>query len=284
MYVIELIQLEQLETIARLKTLSATGDELHISQTALTRSMQRLEEELDVKLFDRTKNSLSLNECGKVAVEYAKKILFLSSQLKSDVQNIDRKQRIFSIGSCAPAPLWIIEEKIPQIINGRKIISELEEESELVAGLRSKKYECIIMPFSVEDSIGKITLNMTAPEKIVSQKLCEENLCFYIPKTHKYAKCSSLKFSEMNGESFIVFSKIGFWEKIHHDSLPDSNFIMMDDIKNHAEIVQNSVLPCFVTDMSLDYYDYSTFIKKRVAIPIEDDNAHAKFYLWKMEG
>lgn len=275
---IELVQLKQLECISRLGTLTAAGENLNISQTALTRSMQRLEEDLEVNLFNRTKNSLSLNECGKVAVEYAKKILLLSEQLTNEVQNIEKSRKIFSIGSCAPAPLWVIQEKIPQIISKRKIVSELSDESSLISGLRSKKYECIIMPFSVENSQGKISLNVTEPEKFESKNLCNENLFFYLPKNHKFAKRKSLKFSEMNGETFVVFRKIGFWDKIHHESLPKSNFIMMDIIENHQEIIENSVLPCFVTDMSLKYYKINE--KNRVAIPIEDENAHAEFFIW----
>ena len=40
---------------------------------ALSRSMQRLENEIQVPLFIRRKNKIELNENGKLAVEYAKK-------------------------------------------------------------------------------------------------------------------------------------------------------------------------------------------------------------------
>ena len=52
----ELHQLEQLITVAECGTLSAAAEELHLSQPALSRSMQKLEAELQVPLFTRHKN------------------------------------------------------------------------------------------------------------------------------------------------------------------------------------------------------------------------------------
>ena len=69
----ELYQLEQLLAVAKCGTLSNAAEQLHISQPALSRSMQRLENEIQVPLFIRRKNKIELNENGKLAVEYAKK-------------------------------------------------------------------------------------------------------------------------------------------------------------------------------------------------------------------
>lgn len=56
---IEFYQLEQLVTIAKEGTLSKAAEVLLISQPALTRSIQRLEDDLNIKLFDRKKNQIS---------------------------------------------------------------------------------------------------------------------------------------------------------------------------------------------------------------------------------
>mgnify|MGYP002466704838 CR=1 FL=1 len=71
----DLYQLEQLLMIAERGTLSGAAEQQHLSQSALSRSMQRLEREIGVPLFLRRKNRIELNENGRLAVEYAKKIL-----------------------------------------------------------------------------------------------------------------------------------------------------------------------------------------------------------------
>ena len=62
----ELYQLEQLLAVSECGTLSQAAEQLHLSQSALSRSMQRLEAELQVTLFTRQKNRIELNECGRM--------------------------------------------------------------------------------------------------------------------------------------------------------------------------------------------------------------------------
>ena len=70
---VEIHLLEQLAAFAEYGTLSTAADKLHTSQPALTRSMKKLEDELDVSLFIRKKNHLELNETGRHAAEYARR-------------------------------------------------------------------------------------------------------------------------------------------------------------------------------------------------------------------
>ena len=63
---IETYQLEQLVTFAEYKTLSKAAEVLHISQPSLSRTMQPLEAETGVTLFERQKNRLALNENGQL--------------------------------------------------------------------------------------------------------------------------------------------------------------------------------------------------------------------------
>ena len=72
---LETNQLSQLITVADTKTLSKAAEILHISQPALTRSIQKLESELNVTLFDRQKNKITLNKTGELAVSHARRIL-----------------------------------------------------------------------------------------------------------------------------------------------------------------------------------------------------------------
>ncbi|MBO5496209.1 MAG: LysR family transcriptional regulator, partial [Oscillospiraceae bacterium] len=65
---IELEQLQQLIAVSEAGTISAAADSLHLSQPALTRSLQRLEAELGVSLFHRKRNRVALNDVGELAL------------------------------------------------------------------------------------------------------------------------------------------------------------------------------------------------------------------------
>ena len=96
----ELHQLEQLITVAECGTLSAAAEKLHLSQPALSRSMQKLEAELQVPLFTRHKNKIELNENAEMAVDYARKILWQSQDMIDHLRAFDLSRRTIRVGSC----------------------------------------------------------------------------------------------------------------------------------------------------------------------------------------
>ena len=52
-----------------------TADRLHVSQSALTKHIHKLEKELDVSLFDRSTRSVQLNEYSRALYPYAQEII-----------------------------------------------------------------------------------------------------------------------------------------------------------------------------------------------------------------
>lgn len=71
-------------------------------QHALSRSMQRLETALQVSLFDRQKNKIELNDNGRMAVEYAGRIVGEARDMAARIQAFDRSRRTILVGLCAP--------------------------------------------------------------------------------------------------------------------------------------------------------------------------------------
>lgn len=61
--------------LAAIRNYSKTAEELYMAQSALSRHMASLEEELNVKLIDRTRNSFELTPMGEIALEGFQKLL-----------------------------------------------------------------------------------------------------------------------------------------------------------------------------------------------------------------
>ena len=66
----DLNQLHQFITVAETENITKASHKLYITQPALSRSISRLEAELEVKLFDRKSNTLILNENGQIFLKY----------------------------------------------------------------------------------------------------------------------------------------------------------------------------------------------------------------------
>ena len=98
--------LNELAAFAKYGTLTAVAEKLAVSQPALSRSMKKLENDLGVNLFNRTKNKITLNENGKAAAELAKKVIEAEKNFEEKVVEYEMKHRVFSFGSVALCRLW----------------------------------------------------------------------------------------------------------------------------------------------------------------------------------
>ena len=102
---IEFNQLEQLICIAESGTISKASEKLMLSQPAISRSMQRLEADIEVQLFDHYKNKVILNPNGKLFVKFAKQLIQSRDKMVQETQLFDASHRSISIASCTPAPI-----------------------------------------------------------------------------------------------------------------------------------------------------------------------------------
>ena len=258
----ELYQLEQLLAVAACGTLSNAAEQLHISQPALSRSMQRLEAELQVSLFTRQKNKIELNENGRMAVDYARKIMEQSQDMISRIQAFDRSQRTILFGACAPAPLWEIPALLSDLYPEMTISSEIRENDVLLQGLRDDVYQLIVLPFPVDEP------------GMICAKYGEEHLFFSLPPAHPLSGSKALYMKDLNGETMLLRNRLGFWRELTVRKIPDTRFLEQEDVA-FDELVKFSALPSFATDLWLNREGNHV---NRVNIPILDEEANVSYY------
>ena len=84
--------------IAEEQNLTRAAKRLFISQPALTLYLNRLEKELGVRLFDRSRTPISLTDAGKYYVEQMKKIADSEQALRSEIRMIAAPAKTLIIG------------------------------------------------------------------------------------------------------------------------------------------------------------------------------------------
>lgn len=87
-------------------SLLKASEKLHISQPSLTRAMQRLESELGIVIFDRSVNKITLNENGKILMDYARDILALNNLLLEKAKELKEKEQLIHLSMTAPGILY----------------------------------------------------------------------------------------------------------------------------------------------------------------------------------
>jgi DNA-binding transcriptional LysR family regulator len=257
-------ELEQLVAFSELGTLAAVAEKMNISQPTITRSMQHLEDDFGVPLFERKINRIELTDTGKKAVEYARIILSDIQTAKSAVKEHYLSTRTIRIASCAPYPLWQIMPKISAAFPNMTLSSVIRDNTFIENAIENEEFDLYI------------AINKTQKPDYLSKPYISEQLFVCVTTDHDLARFDKHTFSEINGHNFILRSELGFWDKLCRSKMPSSKFLVQLDSDAFEELRIKSTLPYFVTDVTIK--DNATPQGRKI-IPLTDDEAFVTYYL-----
>ena len=263
-----LLELEQLAAFAEYGTLSKAAEKLNISQPTITRTMQRLEEEFGVPLFERSKNHIALNETGEQAVSYAVQLLKDAKEAVDAVRAFDRSRHTITVSSCAPAPLWRLLPALSDAFPDMTLSSSIKNNASVLEDVKSGHCLLAVLPGIPEE--GKI------PETYCCRPFMKENLAVCVPPDHMLAGYKEVSFEVLNGYNFLLGTRLGFWDDMCREKMPASRFLVQTDQFTMEELIRESSLPCFVTDVA--EYDEEIY-GDRIVIPVSDQAAKITFHI-----
>ena len=112
-------RLQVFHAVAKHLSFTKAAETLFMTQPAVTFQIKQLEEHLNTRLFDRAQGRISLTPAGRLALEYAERILALSAELETRLKEIS--------GTVAGplvigASMTIGEYVLPQLIGKFKAI------------------------------------------------------------------------------------------------------------------------------------------------------------------
>lgn len=259
--------LEQLVTFADLGTVSATAKKLLVSQPSITRGLQKLEEELGVKLFDRQANKLSLTKTGTLAVQEARSLLQAQADFIKNLQAFDQKQNKIKITSVAPGPLLLLSERYSQPNQ-----------------LSLPKEEDFIKSDQIQDLLERQQLDLVfsnqeiQTDKLESLYLGQEQLFVNLDPFTTLAAKQSLHFQDLKNMNFIVQEAIGIWRQIIEEAeIPGLKFLYQTDDQAFSVITSYSNFPYFTSNLTLALEPDRS--KDRKVLPLMDERAKLDFYL-----
>ena len=115
-------KLDYVLAIAEEQNITRAAKKLYISQPTLTMYLNRLEENLGVKLFDRKKNPVVITPAGRLYIEKMKEISEEEQLLRGQLRTVQDPAQTFRIGSARvrghywlPPLLRILSERHPEM-------------------------------------------------------------------------------------------------------------------------------------------------------------------------
>lgn len=255
--------LEQLIAVYECGTLSAAAEKLHLTQSTLSRSMQKLESLFQATLFDRQKNRITLNAAGRLAAESAKHIQAAEAEMIESVRALERQRPVIRLGCMSFGLMQVLSPQLQALYPGATVQAETHDEQALLDGFSGGAYQLIVLNHPLE------------PPGIICRPCGHEELYFAVVKGHRIARRKQCTFQEMDGENFLMAVQAGFWGDIVRRKMPASHFFVQNDVEGLHAVAQTSTMSRFATNCTQHTYQKEDW---EVYIPIADAEAKQPFF------
>ncbi|GKS12788.1 LysR family transcriptional regulator [Paenibacillus chitinolyticus] len=188
----ELLQLQYFLAVARLEHMTEAARSLHVTQSSLSKTIQRLEEDLGVPLFDRTGRRLRLNEFGSRFLRRAERALFELKQGKQEMRDLSGLEHstlelAVTTASTLPNILRAFRKKMPDI----QFHVQMLATQEMVTLLHRGEVDFCLSSPPIEG------------EEIECQIVCIDPILVAVPKEHRLAERTSVSLTELRDEWFV---------------------------------------------------------------------------------
>jgi len=270
-------QLEQFVALGQLRHFRQAAETTKISTSALTRSIQTLEDEVGYELVKRSTRSVKLTTEGELFLEYAQDTL---TKLE------DTKKRLFqSLNGCSNEKLVIgytnNASAIVPISCGQflaqyphvKIEMQLQEQSELVRKLQLGEIDISVC----SQAVNNIGNDIHLPDQLIlfvaknhplanKSDLCKQDLTDY-PMYSCFSQSKQIQamlneaVDSLNKTSSI---KVGSIEQVM-DGLCKSNHVAICSIEHASSVAENSNLLQLKTNKNLSHEQLIVQTSQQVA-------------------
>ena len=90
------------------------------------------------------------------------------------------------------------------------------------------------------------------------------------------ANKKEIKFNDLDGQTMLLYSNIGFWHDLHMQKTPKTRYLLQDERLTFNEIVKASTLPSYTSNLSIKREGK---MSDRVILPINEEEAHVTYYV-----
>jgi len=191
-----LTELKFIVAVAREKHFGKGADACHVSQPTLSVAIKKLEEELQVKLFERNANEIAVTPLGEEIIRLAQTVLEQADQIK----NVAKRGKDPLVGSLRLGVIYTIGPYLlPDLV--RQTIAKLPQMPlmlkenftvKLLEELRNGEIDCAILAEPFPDT------------NLAIAALYDEPFMAAVPSSHPLAARSSITAEEIKKETMLL--------------------------------------------------------------------------------
>ena len=204
----DLLQLKYFCEIAREEHITRAAKNLNIAQPALSASLNRLEKELGVSLFDRVGRNISLNSCGQACYQHiSPALLLIENGIRAMEDFRTSEKNSLTLGSSVSQSLLqealiAYRKQYPDIRISQLSVDPRDVEHEM----KRNYYDFFILPNR---------LNLPG---VIQEVLVEERFMVALNRNHPLAGEQEISLEQLKDEPFICLPQ-GYAFRTFTDSI-----------------------------------------------------------------
>lgn len=194
-----LTELRYIVMLAKEQHFGRAAERCFVSQPTLSIAVKKLEEELGVALFERTKSRVKPTPVGERVVQQAQRVLEQTSAIKDLAdEGKDQLSSTLAVGAIFTVGPYLFPHMIPRMKDIAPEMSLVIEEgftATLRKRLRNGELDLII-----------VSLPFTEPD-VVTQVLYEEQFMVLLPSDHPLASKAAVSSEELTHENLLMLGE-----------------------------------------------------------------------------
>ncbi len=212
----EMNQIKYFLSVVTAGSFSAAAQELHLSQSSLSKQIIALERELDVILFDRSKRRVSLTQAGIVFSKHAMSLHEAYQSMLTDLKEYRKAAPSLSIAALPVIAHYGIMSLVEQFKNMNPQLDftlEEREASTILPALDHRQYDLAFVRDNYLDKDQYASLNIYGDRLLVA-----------VSNKHRFASCASLCLAELAEENFIMYKQGSVVRRLAEDACRSAGF------------------------------------------------------------
>jgi DNA-binding transcriptional LysR family regulator len=192
---VELSQLEVFLAVAREHRFSRAAEKLYRTQSAVSQTIRKLENELGEALFDRTSREGVLTDAGKVLFEYAEKLINLRSEASESLTELRELQKGKLV---IAANEFTVLYLLPLLAEFRRLHPMIKIKVERALGSHIPDD---VLSYNVEFGVLSYEPQEASLNSVV---VYLDELVFVVPPKHPLASAPQISIRQLGAESFVA--------------------------------------------------------------------------------
>lgn len=191
-----LTELKYIVAVARERHFGKAADACFVSQPTLSVAVKKLEEELDVKLFERSANEITVTALGEEIVRQAQSVLEQAANIKDIAKRgKDPLAGALKLGVIYTIAPYLLPDLVRQVISHLPQMPLMLQENftvKLLEMLRTGEIDCAILAEPFPDA------------GLAVAPLYDEPFFAAVPSQHPLAKLSSVTTEALKSETMLL--------------------------------------------------------------------------------